>query len=234
MTDISAGWTERSRPAPRPTAEQLLFARVVYAAEQLHREGITITAANLHAFNMDIRETDAATILATPLFADAMAERGIPLRESPGLSPEQMVALVIYMDMTVSLSHTQKLKAARVTEGQWRGWQRQPEFAARLAELGDENLRNMMPVAKQRIAQRIDAGDLSAITIGMEVTGTHDRRRESVDINQVLQQLFNILDEEVSDRDVLGRIADKIRVNMMGQAPVLKITQPLELTGETE
>lgn len=226
MTDLSTGWTERSRPAPPPNAEQLLFARVVYTAEQLHREGIAITAMNLHQYNMDLRETDAANILATPLFADAMSERGIPLMATPGLSPEQMAALAIYMDMTVPLRHVQKLKAAGVTQGQWNGWMRQSEFARRINEIATDLTKDSGPVARQRLAQLVDEGNLPAITLTFEMEGIHDRRKETVDVNQILMQLFNILDEEVADREVLGRIADKIKVRLMGQAPVLKITQP--------
>jgi hypothetical protein len=226
VTDLSTGWTERSRPEPRPTPEQLLFARVVYTAAQLHREGIAITAVNLHQYNMDVRELDAAEILSTPLFADAMAEQGIPLMATPGLSPEQLAAIAIYMDMTVPLRHAQKLKAAGVTQAKWNGWMRQAEFARHINQLATDITKASGPVARQRLAQLVDEGNLAAITLTFEMEGIHDRRKETVDANAMLMGIFNILDEEVYDRAILERIAARIKVELMGQAPILKITQP--------
>ena len=215
----------------KPSKEQVFFSRVVQAASDLQREGIAISPRTVWQFNPSLPEILVAEIFATPAFAAALEERGIPLSPHPGLSPEQMACLLIYMDMTVPMSHAQKIRAAKVTEAQFRGWMRQPEFASRMNQLGGDTLVDAIPIAKQRLAQLVDSGNLPALTLLFEMTGVHDRRKETFDVNGLLMQIFSILDEEVPDVAILERIADKIKSRLMDQAPVLKISTapPLEI-----
>ena len=215
----------------RLTKEQIFFGRVVQAASDLHREGVAITARTVWQFNPTLPEILVAEVFATLAFAAALEEQGIPLSPHPGLSPEQMACLLIYMDMTVPMTHAQKLRACKVTEGQFRGWMRQGEFANRMNQLGGDVLVDAIPIAKQRLGQLVDAGNLPAMTLLFEMTGVHDRRKETFDINGLLMQIFSILDEEVTDVTTLERIADKIKSRLMDQAPVLKISAspPLEI-----
>lgn len=215
-------------PGVKPTHAQLVFSRVVYAAQMLARDNVAITAKSLNQFNAAITVRAATLVLATERFAQAMDEQGIRLYESPLLEADQMAALAIYMDMSVPLTHAQKLKAAGVSPARWNGWMRQREFARRINELAADVMRDSVPVAKQRIAQLVDSGNLPAITLALEMEGIHDRRKETVDVQAILRELFSILDEEVADIAVLDRIASKIKQRMMGQAPILRIS-PREL-----
>ena len=215
----------------KPSKEAVFFARVVQAVSDLHREGIAISPRTVWQFNHLLPEVLVSEVFATPAFAAALEERGIPLSPHPGLSPEQMACLLIYMDMTVPMTHAQKIRAAKVTEAQFRGWMRQPEFANRMSQLAGDTLVDAIPVAKQRLAQLVDAGNLAAMTLMFEMTGVHDRRKETFDVNGMLMQVFSILDEEVTDVTTLQRIADKIKSRLLDQAPVLKISSapPLEI-----
>lgn len=218
----------------RPKQERgaLLIARTIAAAQMLQRDGVEVNARNLHMFNPDLPEPLLAELLGSGRFAEAMEEQGVPFNQS-GLSAHQLSSLAIYMDMTANLSHNQKLKLAQVTEAQWRGWMRQSAFAARLAAMSEELLQASVPVATQRLAQLADAGSLAAISIVHEMTGRHDRRKETIDINALLVAIFSILDEEIADVRVLNLISGKIRQRLMGQAPVLQITQ-IQQTGQGE
>jgi hypothetical protein len=222
----------RARPRRIADKAEVFFARTMYAVEQMHRDGVAITPRNVHAFNENLPETLLGEVMASPKFAESCLERGIPLSANPGLGPEQLTALAIYSDMTVPMTHAQKLRAAGVTEGQWRGWMRQPEFAARIGQLMNDVLHDSVPVAKQRLAQHVDAGNLPAITLLFEMEGVHDRRKETVDVNALLMGVFSILDEEIGDIEIMTRIANKIRQQMMGQGPILTLKpaepQPVE------
>lgn len=208
-----------------PSREEIFFGRVVQAASDLQREGIAISPRNVWQMNPNLLEKHVAEVFATAAFAAALEERGIPLSPHPGLSPEQMACLLIYMDMTVPMTHLQKLKAAKVGEARFRGWMRQPEFARQMNQLGGDTLVDAIPVAKQRLAQLVDSGNLAAMTLMFEMTGVHDRRKETFDINGMLMQVFSILDEEIMDVTILDKIASKIKSRLMDQAPVLKISQ---------
>jgi hypothetical protein len=215
-----------SAPA-RPSREALFLSRVVFAAEQLHRDGAAIMPRTIHQFNDDLPEALVADVMATSVFAVACAERGIELSSSPGLSPDQLAALAIYMDMTVPMTHAQKLRTANVTEATWRGWMRQGPFAARLSQLANDVVVDSIPVGKQRLAQSVDAGSLPAIQLMFEMTKTHDRRGDVVDPNVLLMKLFNILDELVMDRGLLKQIADRVNEDLRGVAPTMRST-PVE------
>jgi len=153
-----------------------------------------------------------------------------------GMTPEQLSAAAVYFDSTSKMSHKQKLQAAGITELRWRGWMKEPAFARYVGEIGESILREAQPVALVRIAESIDKGERWAIELGLEITGRHDRREKSVDINQLLMGIFGILDDEVGDPKVLAKIAEKVKLMIGGGAPVMQITpaemqqQPIEGT----
>lgn len=218
------------RPERRRTSKaERFFASAVYAAEMVQRMGIAVTPSAIHQNNTELPLSVLVDLFEQPKFLNALEDRGVSLPGSPGLDPQQLTALAIYLDMTVPMTHAQKLKAAGITEAKWRGWQKQPEFARRLAALAEDIISEATPVAMQRLAQLVDAGNLPAITLQLELSGRHDRRKETVDVNALLLGIFAVLDEEV-DAATLSRISDKVR-SMMGQnapAQVLQVTsQPV-------
>jgi hypothetical protein len=218
------------RPARRRTSKaERFFASAVHAAEQVQRMGIAVTPSAIHQNNYELPLTVLVELFEEPKFLNALEDRGVALPGAPGLDPHQLSALAIYLDMTVPMTHAQKLKAANVSEARWRGWQKQPEFARRLAALAEDLIAESTPVALQRLAQLVDAGNLKAVELQLELSGRHDRRKETIDVNALLLGIFAVLDEEV-DAATLSRISDKVR-SMMGQntpAQVLQVTsQPV-------
>jgi len=205
-----------------------MFNTVLYQVIQFDRQGIAVTAETIRreiggGRSMTVR--DVAAILASSKMQEALLERGIELESTTGLSPEQLYALSIYLDMTVPMNHSQKLRAAGVTDARWRGWMRQPAFAKELADLSEETLRASQPVALQRVAEAVDAGARWAIELSLEMTGRHDRRKETLDVRALLMGIFSVLDDEITDVAVLQRISDKIKQQMgAAQAPVLQIS----------
>jgi hypothetical protein len=207
----------RQTRAPQPSREERLLSSAIYAAEQLHRQSIPVTPETLHDENGDISFAIWRDLYASEKFLSALEQRGIALPSQSGLTPQQLSALAIYMDMSAKMTHPQKLKAAGVTEAQWQGWRRQPLFEAYLAETAEGLLTQSVPVALQRIAEATDAGERWAIELGLEMTRRHDRRDRAIDVSALLLQVFSVLDDEGVPDVVLGRIAGRIR-EMMGQA----------------
>lgn len=214
-----------SAPRNYTSKAERIFATALHSAEMAQRMGLPITAGGLWDVNKEIPERLYSELLQTQRFQNALEDRGIALPSATGLSHQQLSALAIYTNMSVPANHAQRLKLAGVTEARWRGWLRQRAFSEQLAQLSEETLKDAQPMMLQRVTEAIDAGQRWAIELGLEVTGRHDRRKETVDVNMVLMAIFGILDEEVADVAVLQRISGRVKAMMgAGAAPVLQIT----------
>lgn len=215
------------------TKAERLFSAAIYAAEQAQRQGYSIGADTLNMVNPELSVALLTDLLGSSKFQNALEARGIALTSRTGLTPQQLGALSLYLDNTTPATHAQKLKIIGVSNTQWQGWLRQPRFAARYSELAEEALRDVTPIALQRLAQHVDNGNLNAITLALEINGRHDRRKDTVDVNQVLAEIFAVLDEEVS-AEVLGRIAAKVKSRLgTGSTPQVLQIRPPELAADS-
>lgn len=213
------------RPAP-PTVDEVFFSRVVAAAQQAFWGGMPVTVEALIMADSTLEGTRGhiADLLVLPKFLNALADRGVLLSHSQGLTPAQISAVHVYFSAeTPGLSHEQKLKLAGVTDSQWRGWMRGARFGQFVSSFAEALLRDAQPVALQRIAEAVDRGERWAIELDLEVTGRHDRREKSVDIGEVLMSIYAILDDEIGDSALLGRISDRVKSMLGGGAPVMQI-----------
>ncbi len=214
-----------AKPRRRPSETEQGFARAVLAAESLQRQGISIDPDTLSQETWGLDVAGAAELLGSTRFMTALEERGISTHPMQDLSPRQAAAIAIYLDTTTAATHGQKLKAAGVTESTWRGWMRQPKFSAYLSNVSEEILAASIPVAKQRIAQGIDAGDIKFIDLGLRLTGNNPDA--DVNVHAALMAIFEILDREVRDPAVLRRIADQVGSMMNGaQSAALRNAMP--------
>jgi hypothetical protein len=209
----------------RTSAQQALFTDVLRAAELAHRQGLPVTPDTVLEQGIVLAREDVVALWELPKFQQALDERGIPAFNQRGLTAQQLAALTIYVDMTVPRSHAQKLRAAGVTQKQWSGWLRIPAFEAELAFLSEQNLRDAIPIAKQRLAEQIDAGNLKSIEFALELTGVHDRRGNPVDVPGLMRDVFNILDESGVAPEVMQAIAAKIRLRLETGAPAPMVLQ---------
>lgn len=203
-----------AKPRRQGTPAERGFAAAVIACERLQRQGISIGPDTLAYEIPVLSSADAAELLGSARFAAALDERGISLHPMQDLSPRQAAAIAIYLDTTTMMTHAQKLKAAGVSESVWRGWLRQPKFSSYLSTVADEVLAATVPVAKQRIAQGVDAGDIKFIDLALRLTGNNPDA--DVNVHAALMAIFEILDQEVHDPSVLARIAGKVSGMMSG------------------
>lgn len=205
-------------PQRRPSKQEQLFARAMYAAEMVHRTGLPVTPQTLHQENGDISLKMWQELLASEKVQAGLEERGIPLVSTTGLSPEQLAAAAIYLDTTNPLTHAQRLRAAGVSAAQWRSWMRQPLFAEYVGRAAEDDLQNAVPMLRQRVLQKADEGERWAVELGLEMTGAHDRRNQGVDVGQVLMLVFSVLDDAGVEQQMLSKIAERLRARL-GIAP---------------
>jgi hypothetical protein len=215
VTQVQAFQAPRRPKRAASDAEQFL-ADALLAAERLQRAGVTINPDTIHTEFPRLPAGKVSALMTTPAWEAGLAERGITDASSP-LSPHQLAALTIYMDMSVSRTHAQKLKAARVTNTQWNGWLRQPEFARYLEDISQDALASVMPVARQRIAEGVDRGDKAFIDLALKMTGNDPD--QGIDLKLMMGRIFAILDAKISDPEIMADIGRAMQ-EMMGGVQV--------------
>lgn len=214
-------------PRKKPSLEERFFAQVVFALQQLRDAGISPTPQSIHGMNPDLPVKQLGELMQTERFALACEELGISLSDTPGLEPAQVAALAIYLDTSVSATHSQRLRAAGVTSAQWKGWMRQPVFASFLQNAAGQAVFDAIPAAQQRIAEAAGAGERWAIELLLEMTGIHDRRGDGVDARALLERVFTVLDEEL-DSHAFDRVSGRLRAAAGQQMPLMVSASPMQ------
>lgn len=212
---------------------EILFSRVMFAAEQANRQGFDISVETIRMQNADLTQTAVSEVLQLDKFHHALAVRGIPLSTKTGLTPRQLAALSVYMDMTTPANHRARLRLAGVTQGEWDGWSRQPAFAARLTEVSEDRLAAATPIALKSVVEQADMGKQWAVELVLEMNRRHDRRQDIPDPSIALRQVFDVLDE-ILPQDLLDLLREKLEERRSG-ASVQKVFQitPAVLPADT-
>jgi hypothetical protein len=204
--------SQRERPFQRLNDAERLFNRGIAAAESCVRNNWAVTASNLNLADRLIPQEKAAFLIDLPKFQLALDSRGISVEPMSELTAQQRAALSMYFATDVTMSHTTKLKVIGASSVQWRGWLRQPVFAAYATQLADDILDASVEVAKQRLAELVDAGNIKAIDRTLAWRGGFDYRNpQGGDMNAILMAIFEILDESRVPNEVMKRIADRVR-----------------------
>ena len=152
------------------------------------------------------------SFLSSKEFVDAMVELGVEIDpNSAGLTLEQQGFLTILSNPADGRDLKRKLSHAGISWNKYQAWREQTVFAKAHDQIVGETLKKMMPMAKQQLAAKIAAGDLTAIKFGMEVTGEHDPNgKKQIDAKAFIGILLEIIEEEVKDQETLQRIAAKV------------------------
>ena len=189
-----------SRVTPRQgrTGPAALFDAVVLAAESAHRQGLPVERDTICRQNDKLNPRIVEEMLAdSTKLKRALEDRGIFLDTIGGLTERMVHTLRILFDPTIKADLAKRLRIAGVTVAEFDGWRQHEPFAKRYRELGFEILKDMTPVARQRLAMLMDRGDLKAIQFGLELTGEYDPRGgASVDVQVFGRLMLDVLNEE--------------------------------------
>lgn len=202
MSDVAGNepWALRGKPARTESVAERTFKIALGAAERAVREDGVVTVEGVHSrlpSHIPMSRVHVADLLAEPKFIAAAQARGLELADG-GLTARQMDALTAYFDNAggEGLKHDRRLRAAGITQTQWRGWMLQPEFRQRADELAKDRLGFTSSVtAREALSDLVEGRDLNAIKFAMQMTGEYDPNRPQVDIGRVLNELLALLDE---------------------------------------
>lgn len=218
----------RVRPAERRELSdaQKLWRDATQAAAELNGLGLQPT---LDLISQKLRGRWARKtlieLLATEKWVTAMETRGIPWNaETDTLTPLQQSFLAFYYDTATTATHGQKLRQAKVSAEQFRGWMRQPVFAREMERLRQNVLKDGLHIATQRLVEKADAGDIQAIDRVMAFNGEDFRTLSGEDVAALLGLIFQVLDEEKVDPRVAMRIAAVTRGTTSGAQATMSPT----------
>lgn len=158
--------------------------------------------------------------LLTDAFKDRIAKLGVYLGVN-SLNSKQRAFLDMLGDTSSSKALSTIKKELRISAIEYRSWLKQPVFQNLINQTGDRSLRSAIPIAKARIARKMEAGDLAFIKFGFEVTGEYNPNdRKQVDAQGLIRVIFEVLEEEIKDPEILKRIGAKVQLRGAGGSVV--------------
>lgn len=166
-------------------------------------------------------------IMESAEFAVAMGAAGVPWNEANKLSPRQLACLEIVTNPTRSGTLNTRLKAAGVSEAEYRMWRLNPVFEAQYVLLTKDILTRWTADIDTALVQGAVNGKLENIKYVNELTGRHDpNKKQSMDVEDVLRNVVNIVQTSVVQikdlalrQAVINSIAAGVQALLEGSKP---------------
>lgn len=180
--------------------------------------------------------------LDKPLVKETLRRRGIETINGDGLvSIEQAYLVNLLLDTFDRRGIREKLKALKdtmnieITFAQYNAWMKDPNFKRYLAKRAEIQFDALEPIARNRIVQAVEAGNLAAIEYYFEISGIYSRRsQDMLDLRKILAQIIDILSRHVTP-DVLQTIATELELLGPGSfngGSARQLPPVVETTGE--
>lgn len=194
-------------------------------------------------------DDEVKTFVSKPEIVQALAERGILIKRVLGndvqeaskvakLTPLQLIAANVLMDLTDTRSNKKKLADLGVTPYQYNNWLNQAEFKHYLQQRAEGLLGNVQHEAMVALIDQVMSGNLKAIEYYHEITGRYTRAAASnqgggsqAEMQNLIIRVVEIIQDEVSDMNEALRIADRLKglatgMQVAGVLPAPEIITP--------
>lgn len=181
-------------------------------------------------------EEDIIKVLSSRSFYLRMSRRGVMWPENwtpqfhnitnlyTRLTPQQVIAMQVVTDPTDKRSLGAKLKQVGINQTVWRAWLRNPVFAEAVRRTTEHLIQDTVALAHTRLAQKVDAGDMSAIKTLYEVSGRHDpNKQQMLDFAKVISLVLEVMQRHITDPAILRAIGDDLDSVIAGE-----VVQPVE------
>lgn len=196
----------------RKSGAQMLFEKVLVAAQLAHTRGFTIDTDSLLNQDPTLDPVQVTSLLGTPKMLSALEDRGIPAGDvNTGLTGEQLYAIQVMVDPSGALTPWAKLKRLGITFAKWEGWLKQPAFARYYSELSEKIMSGSVPNALTRLNQLADSGDLKAIQLLLQLTGRIKPEQASVtDFARLVDVVLEAVQSNVSNDAEYAKVVSAI------------------------
>lgn len=197
--------------------------KIITFLEQKYFETGEIPTAQQCADLLGLTGSTVLSYLDKPLVKTTLKRRGIEMFNTDGLvSIEQAYLVNLMLDTFDRRGIREKLKALKeamgieITFAQYQAWMKDPNFKRYLTKRAEIQFDGLEPIARNRIVQAVEAGNLAAIEYYFELTGIYNRRsQEMLDLRKILAQIIDILSRHLSPEQLVA-VASELEVLGVG------------------
>lgn len=176
-------------------------------------------------------------IMQTAEFAIAMGAAGVPWGEHNKLTPRQLACLEVVTNPHRNGTLNTRLKAAGVSEAEYKNWRMNPIFEAQYLMLTKDVLTAWTSDIDTALVQGAINGRLDNIKYVNELTGRHDpNKKAALDVEDVLRSVVNIVQmavTQISDLTLRQNVINAVAVGVQSLLETAKIAEAAPQQKET-
>lgn len=203
-------------PAPDGFTEYM-FRNTVAAFDSAYRlQGKLPSVSEVHKFWPGIPVKTISALFLTDEFKQALEHRGINWDPDSGLSLEQSMVLLAVTDFTDRRSLGVKLRDLKVPLARYQAWLKQPLFSESYRRRSEDNLKDAVPLALNRLVGNADAGDQRAIEKVLEITGRYNPAQMQLDdARTVVLSVIESVIRRVTDPEIRREIMNDVQAQVV-------------------
>lgn len=202
---------------------------VVLYVERIHSTtgALPDTSAIIEYLNfkniVGVEPNEIEKLKTNPLFVASMNSRGLNL-EDHIITPKQMAAAAIMLNLTDRRSDEKKLRDIGVTTEEFSNWILNTTFAKYLADRSEQMIANSVHDAHMGLMRGVRQGNTASIKLYYEMTGRYNPNEENnVNIRVLIGRVLEAVQLHVRDPDTLNKLAVSLsQIAMETGAPVAK------------
>jgi putative insertion element HTH domain-containing protein len=181
------------------------------------------------ALNMSIDEIRALN--KSPQVKAMCKNRGIEVKvvDIDSLKPEQIAAIHTYLNLADERSLPQKLHELGIPPSRFWGWMKGAVFRDYITECAEALFKEGISFAHRELLAKVMRGDLKAIRLFYDITGRGPRSIEEQNVSLVMSRLIEAIQIEISDTEVIQRIAERFKAIAAGELPTVTKAIPMRV-----
>ena len=210
LTELPSG--KKLIPVSVPeSVDQETFKRVLSGSFQSYLQTGRLTPESV-AYYSGVPVEICQNVMTYEEFTYALACRGVDSQGAGTITPQQDAALMILTDISSKKTWGQRLKDAGITQAIFTAWLKNPTFARRWEQLGEEITSNHS-LALVQLGQQVGEGNMKAIELQLAVAGRYSAAQQaSIDVLAVIAKIMDSLSYHLADNpEVLKKIANDMR-----------------------
>lgn len=178
-----------------------------------------------------ITPNEVEKLKTNPLFIASMDSRGINL-EDHTITPKQMAAAAVMLNLVDRRSDEKKLRDIGVTTEEFSTWMQNTVFAKYMADRSEQLIANSVHEAHVGLMRGVRQGNTASIKLYYEMTGRYNPNEENnVNIRILIGRVLEAIQLHVREPDTLNKLAISLsQIAMEAGSPVAK--SPL-ISGES-
>ncbi len=197
--------------------------RLITYVEQHWHEHRRFPSPVLICAGARIDAKDINALLSSDVVRVMLDNRGITMTttNSDDLSPEQLAAANTYLNIADPRPLNVKLKELGINPVRFHGWMRGKVFGKYIRERSEDLLDDAMPFAHRELLNKVMHGNMDAIKHYYAMTGRYTgvTSGDAQNVGLVIQRLLEAIQMEVSDPELLSRIAGRFQSITSNEPP---------------